>query len=46
MIDIEEDGVITQDGSVTVPREPDGITWIGTEYIATADEGRLYVIKL
>jgi len=25
-----------------VPREPDGVTWMGTEYFATADEGDLH----
>jgi hypothetical protein len=38
-IDVKEDGIIDQSGSVTLPREPDGVTWIGTEYFATADEG-------
>ena len=27
---------------VQVPREPDGVTWMGTEYFATADEGDLH----
>ncbi|CAJ1960282.1 unnamed protein product [Cylindrotheca closterium] len=40
-VDVDEEDIITQDGSVTVPREPDGVTWIGTEYFATADEGDL-----
>ncbi|CAJ1961319.1 unnamed protein product [Cylindrotheca closterium] len=40
-VDITEEDIIEQNGSVTVPREPDGVTWIGTEYFATADEGDL-----
>jgi hypothetical protein len=42
MVDVEENGIIQQtEGSVEVPREPDGVTWIGTEYFATANEGDL-----
>lgn len=43
-IDTEEEdpAIIDQTSSLTaVPREPDGITFIGTDYIATADEGDL-----
>jgi len=41
-VDIEEEGIIDLSGTLTnVPREPDGVTWIGTEYFATADEGDL-----
>eukprot|EP00980_Cylindrotheca_fusiformis_P022682 scaffold9566_cov78-Cylindrotheca_fusiformis.AAC.1 len=40
-VDVLEDGMVEQTGSVTVPREPDGVTWIGTEYFATANEGDL-----
>lgn len=38
---VEEDpAIIDQTASLTaVPREPDGITFIGTDYLATADEG-------
>ncbi|MFM1843159.1 MAG: hypothetical protein RLZZ490_1901, partial [Cyanobacteriota bacterium] len=38
---VEEDpAIIDQTSSLNaVPREPDGITFIGTDYIATADEG-------
>jgi hypothetical protein len=40
MIDIEDNGLITQAGSLSaVPREPDAVAWIGTEHFATADEG-------
>ena len=36
----EDPAVIDQSESlVAVPREPDGVTWIGTSHIATADEG-------
>lgn len=41
-IDVEEDNVIDQSASLTaVPREPDAVTWIGSDYFATADEGDL-----
>lgn len=42
-IDTEEEDVIDQSFSLTdVPREPDGVTWIGeTNFFATADEGDL-----
>lgn len=29
------------ESSLSVAREPDGVTWIGTDYFATADEGDL-----
>ena len=39
-IDTEEEGIIDQTSSLAaVPREPDGVTWISTEYFVTADEG-------
>lgn len=41
-IDIKEESpaLITTDGSLsTVPREPDGVTWLSTDLLATADEG-------
>ncbi len=40
---VEEDPAIIDQTSFLedIPREPDGITFIGTEYIATADEGDL-----
>ena len=42
-IDIDEEDVISMTSSLTeVPREPDGVAWIGTEYFATADEGDLF----
>ncbi|GAB5369073.1 hypothetical protein AAMO2058_001374000 [Amorphochlora amoebiformis] len=41
-IDTKEEGVISQNSSLTnVPREPDAVTWIGTDFFATADEGDL-----
>jgi len=42
MIDTEDNGIILQDSSLSqVKREPDGVTWIGTDYFATANEGDL-----
>lgn len=39
-IDTEEDDVIDQSSSLSqVPREADGLTWIGDDYFITADEG-------
>jgi hypothetical protein len=36
----EEDAWISQTESLSdVPREPDGVTWLSTEYFVTADEG-------
>jgi hypothetical protein len=41
-VDTVEDNLITQTQSLTaIPREPDAVAWIGTEYFATADEGDL-----
>lgn len=41
-IDTVEDDIINQTSTLTnIPREPDGVAFIGTEYIATADEGDL-----
>lgn len=40
-VDIVEDGPIRLDGTVTVPREPDGVSWLDDRFIATADEGDL-----
>jgi hypothetical protein len=38
----EDPAVISQTENLAgVPREPDGVSWIGTEYITTADEGDL-----
>jgi hypothetical protein len=33
--------IIQNESEDGVPREPDGVTWIGTELLATADEGDL-----
>lgn len=42
-IDTTEEGLITYDASLSdVPREPDGVSWIGNFSLATADEGDLY----
>lgn len=39
-IDILADSMVTQTESLAaVPREPDGVTWIGTEHFAVANEG-------
>jgi len=39
-VDIAEEDIISQTESLTnVPREPDGVAWINSEYFATADEG-------
>ncbi len=41
-IDTEEDDTIDLTGSLTdVPREPDGIAWVGNGLLATANEGDL-----
>ncbi|MEB3357305.1 MAG: esterase-like activity of phytase family protein [Synechococcales bacterium] len=41
-VDTVEDDVINQTSNLNnIPREPDGIAFIGTDYIATADEGDL-----
>lgn len=42
-VDIEEERIIKMDGQLEdVAREPDGVTWIGNELFATANEGDLY----
>jgi len=39
-VDTAEEGIIDQSSTLAaVPREPDGVAWIGNEYFATADEG-------
>jgi hypothetical protein len=39
-IDIADDSIITVTEDLdAVPREPDGVAWIGTEFFVTADEG-------
>jgi len=41
-IDTEKDGLITlSDSQTAVLREPDGVSWIGTDRFATANEGDL-----
>ncbi len=40
-VDTVEDGTIRLDGTVTVPREPDGVSWLDDRHVATADEGDL-----
>ncbi|WP_269617730.1 esterase-like activity of phytase family protein [Zhongshania sp. BJYM1] len=41
-VDANEDDVITQNESLTgVLREPDGVSWLSTEYFVTANEGDL-----
>lgn len=42
-IDTVEDGVVDPNGSLTdVPREPDAVTWLPGDRIATANEGDLF----
>lgn len=42
-IDTVEEDVIDLTGSLSnVEREPDGVTWIGTDFFATANEGDLF----
>jgi len=42
-IDTEEENIINMTSSLEgIPREPDGVTWIGNEYFATADEGDMF----
>ncbi|GIG66558.1 esterase-like activity of phytase family protein [Phytomonospora endophytica] len=38
-VDTVEDGIIDPTGSVTAPREPDAVAWVGDDLIATANEG-------
>jgi len=38
-VDVEEDGIIDPTGSITAPREPDAVAWVGDDLIATANEG-------
>jgi len=39
-IDVEKDGVIDQTGSIpATPREPDAISWLDDDHVATANEG-------
>ncbi len=42
MIDSVEDNIIDMSASLSqIPREPDTVAWIGTEFFATANEGDL-----
>eukprot|EP00967_Tisochrysis_lutea_P099943 scaffold148721_cov28-Tisochrysis_lutea.AAC.8 len=42
LIDTDEEDIIDQSSSLSqVPREPDGVTWMGDDYFATSDEGDL-----
>ncbi|GAA0813548.1 esterase-like activity of phytase family protein [Spirilliplanes yamanashiensis] len=38
-VDTADDGAVTPTGSVTAPREPDGVAWLTDDLFATADEG-------
>lgn len=38
-VDTEEEGALVFDQTITVPREPDSITWIDDTHFATANEG-------
>ncbi|TWJ15831.1 phytase-like protein with esterase activity [Stackebrandtia albiflava] len=38
-VDVADDGRIELTGTVDAVREPDSVAWIGTEFIATANEG-------
>ncbi|WP_435165552.1 esterase-like activity of phytase family protein [Falsirhodobacter sp. 1013] len=39
-IDTEDDGALSFTGSQSdIPREPDGVKWLGTDHIVTANEG-------
>ncbi|SDC86769.1 esterase-like activity of phytase family protein [Actinokineospora iranica] len=38
-VDTKTDGRIAPTGTVTAPREPDSIAWLGNGHLATADEG-------
>lgn len=41
-VDVEENRLIELNGELfDIPREPDALTWIGKNYIGTADEGDL-----
>lgn len=40
-IDVADDGVIDQTGSITEEREPDAVQWVGDGLLATANEGDL-----
>ena len=38
-VDTKDDGQIVLDGTITAPREPDGVTWLTDDLFATANEG-------
>ncbi|MCM0619983.1 esterase-like activity of phytase family protein [Nocardioides bruguierae] len=38
-VDTEDDGVFSFTDTLTVPREPDAVHWVGDGYVATANEG-------
>ena len=38
-VDTEEEGALIFDQTITVPREPDSVTWIDDTHFATANEG-------
>lgn len=38
-IDVDDDGRFDPTGSITAPREPDAIQWVGDGLVATANEG-------
>lgn len=41
-VDIEDNDLIELTEKIEVPREPDAITWIGNNRMATADEGDIF----
>jgi len=42
-VDIDKDSLIIPGSSLTaIPREPDGVSWVGNDRFATANEGDLY----
>ena len=42
-IDTKDDSMVNQTESlVDVPREADGVVWIGTEHFASANEGGMH----
>ncbi|AZQ66523.1 alkaline phosphatase [Silicimonas algicola] len=38
-VDTGEEGALTFDGEISVPREPDSVKWIDADHFATANEG-------
>ena len=44
-IDRQDDSMVKQvEDAAAVPREADGVVWIGTEYFATANEGGMLLM--